>query len=124
MLLISIILPTYERAHFIEKAINAISQQTYSCWELIIIDDGSTDNTEELVKELSVNIKNEIKYLKQENKGPAVARNTGIKKAKGDYVAFFDSDDLWLPHHLFDCIEVLNNNKDVSWVYGDFKLFN
>lgn len=122
--LISIILPTYQRAHFIAKAFASIAEQTYQHWELIIVDDGSMDDTESIVKALSAQSKNAIHFIKQPNQGPAVARNTGIKAAQGKYLAFFDSDDLWLPHHLNDCVQALEANKKVAWVYGACKRMN
>jgi glycosyltransferase involved in cell wall biosynthesis len=118
MKLTSIILPTYNRAEFIEDAFNSILSQQYLNWELIIVDDGSSDNTSEIVSAFTHRIANNIIYIKQENQGPAVARNTGIAKASGDYIAFYDSDDIWLPHHLKNCISVLEKNPEVSWIYG------
>ena len=119
--LVSIILPTFNRAHFLAQAINSICAQEYKYWELIVVDDGSTDNTASELEMLTRNITQEVIYIKQKNSGPAQARNRGIEEAKGDYLAFFDSDDLWLPHHLKICIEALRLNKDVGWIYGACK---
>jgi glycosyltransferase involved in cell wall biosynthesis len=86
----SIILPTYNRASFISKAIESVIDQLYNKWELIILDDGSTDNTKEIV--LSFN-DDRIRYIYQENKERSAARNNGIRNAKGEYICFLDSDD-------------------------------
>lgn len=96
--LVSVILPTYNRAHTLLRAVNSVLNQTYKNLELIIVDDCSIDNTEEVVK----NIKDErIIYIRQAcNKGAPVARNLGIKLAKGDYIAFQDSDDEWMVEKL------------------------
>jgi glycosyltransferase involved in cell wall biosynthesis len=95
---VSIIIPTYNRAHVLGRAIRSVLAQTYQDFELIIVDDGSTDNTERLVK--SFNSK-KIRYIRhRENKGPAAARNTGIRSAKGDFIAFQDSDDEWVSEKL------------------------
>jgi glycosyltransferase involved in cell wall biosynthesis len=96
-MLVSAIVPTYNRAHIIGKTIESIMKQSYSDIELIIIDDGSTDNTEQAIQKYI--IKNpSIKYYYQKiNRGCACARNKGIDMASGEYVAFLDSDDQWLP---------------------------
>ena len=91
--LISVVIPTYNRGKVIRKSIESVLIQSYKNIELIIIDDGSTDNTEFVVKKIS---DNRIKYIKlNENKGACYARNIGIKKAKGKYIAFQDSDDIF-----------------------------
>ncbi len=107
-MLFSIIIPTYNRADFIGKTINSVLNQTYKNFEIIVIDDGSTDNTREVVN----NIKDErIHYYKKENEERAAARNFGVKKAKGEYVTFLDSDDLFYENHLEEANIFLSNNK-------------
>ncbi len=104
-LLVSVIVPTYNRAQLLPKAIDSILGQTYSKIELIIVDDGSTDGTEQILQ----NYGERIRVLRQENAGPAIARNRGIRAAKGDIVAFLDSDDLWLPTKLQRQMELLES---------------
>jgi len=90
---VSVIIPTYNRAHLIGRAIQSVLNQTYQDFELIVVDDGSTDNTNEVIKEFSQKDKR-ILYIKHDkNKGGSAARNTGIKAARGEYIAFQDSDD-------------------------------
>lgn len=97
---VSVIIPTYNRAYLIGKAIKSVLNQSYQDFELIVIDDASTDSTEDKIKEYQKK-NNRIKYIKHmKNKGSSAARNTGIKAAKGDYIAFQDSDDEWLPGKL------------------------
>jgi glycosyltransferase involved in cell wall biosynthesis len=115
---VSVILPTYNRATFLKEAFDAIKQQILTDWELVIVDDGSTDGTREVVQSLAADIPQVVEYLYQENQGAYGARNTGLDKATGKYIAFYDSDDLWLPHHLSHCVEALEQNDDVDWVYG------
>ena len=115
---LSIILPTYDRARFMPEAIASIRAQAFDDWELIVVDDGSTDGTRGLVEELFGGVRQPTRYVYQENQGAYGARNTGMDLARGQYVAFFDSDDLWLPHHLRDCVAALDENQDVDWVYG------
>lgn len=93
----SIVIPTYNRAHFLSTAIKSVLNQRYTDWELIVVDDGSTDNTKEVV--MRYNDKR-IKYIYQENAERSVARNNGIKQAKGEYICFLDSDDYYLPEKL------------------------
>ncbi|MEI7497655.1 MAG: glycosyltransferase [Candidatus Falkowbacteria bacterium] len=96
--MISIILPTYNRANILPNAIKSVIAQTYSDWELIIVDDGSTDNTREIVNGFLTDSR--ISFVNQENFGPIVARNNGVKMAKGNWLAFLDSDDIWLSEKL------------------------
>jgi glycosyltransferase involved in cell wall biosynthesis len=114
---VSIILPTYNRAGFLPQAFEAIRQQRWSDWELIVVDDGSTDNTRELVAELSCGWPQVVHYVYQENRGAYTARNRGLDLAQGRYVAFYDSDDRWLPDYLTKCVEALEANPEVDWVY-------
>jgi glycosyltransferase involved in cell wall biosynthesis len=92
--LISVIIPTFNRGIYITKTIKSVMAQTYKNIEVVIVDDGSTDNTEDLVNQLEVKY-NKIKYYKQQNQGVSAARNYGIDKSTGKYIAFLDSDDLW-----------------------------
>jgi glycosyltransferase involved in cell wall biosynthesis len=115
---VSIILPTYNRAKFLPQAFDSIRAQTWTDWELIVIDDGSTDDTASLVERLGAGLARPPRYVRQENQGAYGARNTGLDLARGRYIAFFDSDDVWLPHHLYDCTTALDANPEVDWVYG------
>ncbi|MGL1862062.1 MAG: glycosyltransferase [Pseudodesulfovibrio sp.] len=95
--LVSIILPTFNRAAFLPDTLDSVFAQTYTHWELIIIDDGSTDNTVELLKSYD---DPRVKYIYQENQGVSGARNTGIAQCAGDMIALLDSDDIWMPKKL------------------------
>jgi glycosyltransferase involved in cell wall biosynthesis len=114
----SIILPTYNRARFLPQAFEAIKGQQFQDWELIVIDDGSTDITRELVADLGRGWTQPVRYVYQENQGAYAARNRGLDLADGASIAFFDSDDVWLPHHLDNCVNTLEANPHVDWVYG------
>jgi len=119
---VSIILPTFNRRRFLPAAFQAILGQDMQSWELIVVDDGSTDDTRELVAGLSVSLPQRVAYVHQENQGPYAARNTGLRIARGEYIAFYDSDDLWLPHHLSTCVSALEENADVDWTYAPCEL--
>lgn len=97
--LVSIITPSYNTAKYIEETIQSVINQTYTNWEMIIVDDCSTDNTDEVVSKYLVDPR--IRYLKNEkNSGAAVSRNYALREAKGKWIAFLDSDDLWSPDKL------------------------
>ncbi len=109
--LVSIITPTYNCGKYIEQTIESVILQTYRNWEMIIIDDCSTDNTEEIVQEYQKRYE-KIIYKKLEfNSGAAIARNTGIKMAKGKYIAFLDSDDRWKEKKLEKQINFMRTNN-------------
>lgn len=95
--LVSVIVPAYNRAHTVKETVDSILNQTYRNLEIIVIDDGSKDNTQDVLHAYGERIRN----IRQENAGQMVARNRGIKEAKGDIIAFLDSDDIWLP----TCVE-------------------
>ncbi len=95
---VSVIIPTYNRANLVSRAIKSVLNQTYQDFEIIVVDDCSEDNTEEIVKSFN---DSRIRYIKhKKNKGGSAARNTGIKRARGKYIAFLDDDDEWLPSKL------------------------
>jgi len=117
---VSVIIPTYNRAHLVGRAIRSVLNQTYQDFEIIVVDDGSTDNTEEVVKGFN---DDRIRYIwHDENRGGAAARNTGIKAAQGEYIAFLDSDDEWLPEKLEKQVKAFEDAlPDVGVVYTDFR---
>jgi len=97
--LVSIITPSYNTANFIGKTIESVLEQTYQNWEMIIVDDCSQDNTDEVVQQYLVDER--IRYIKNEvNSGAALSRNRALKEARGRWIAFLDSDDLWSPNKL------------------------
>jgi glycosyltransferase involved in cell wall biosynthesis len=117
--LVSVVLPTYNRAHLLRRAIQSILSQTYQNFEVIVVDDCSRDNTEEVVKRFC---DERIRYVRnKERKGAPFSRNVGIKVARGEYVAFQDSDDEWLPKKLEKQVDVFKNSpKEVGAVYTSF----
>jgi len=115
--LFSVIIPSFNRSNFIVEAIESVIMQTYPNWEICIVDDGSTDNTYEKIKHLLANKK--IKYQYQENQGQSVARNNGIKLAKGKYICFLDSDNAWLNDRLEIALSSIIENPESDIIYGD-----
>jgi len=115
---ISAVIPTYNNADYIEDAINSILNQSHPVDEIIIVDDGSSDNTEELVKAISKTAANII-YIKQANQGPSSARNRGIEAAGGDWIAFLDADDLWTSDKVALQITALKNEPQLKLIAAD-----
>lgn len=120
--LVSIIMPSYNTAQYIEKTIKSVLDQTYTNWELLIVDDCSTDNTDEVVKNYLTDKR--INYLKNEqNSGAAVSRNRALREAKGQWIAFLDSDDLWMPEKLEKQICFMKE-KGYFFSYTDYEEIN
>lgn len=115
-MLITVIIPTYNSAQYLTAAVESVLQQTFKDLEILIIDDGSKDNTSELVKSFG----DKVRYIYQENAGVSIARNNGIKESKGKYVAFLDADDTWLPTKLEKQVKALKDNPDYKFCFSDF----
>ncbi len=113
MPIVSVVIPTYNAISYLPKTLESVLNQTFTDFEVIIIDDGSSDNTQEWISNL---VDPRIKTIRQTNQGVAVARNTGIAVALGDYIAFLDSDDLWKPTKLEQQVQCLEANPDVGLV--------
>jgi len=110
---ISVIIPTFNRKKTLGRAIQSVSNQSLSPFEILIIDDGSNDGTKEWVKESF----QDIKYIYQNNQGVSSARNKGIKYAYGDWVAFLDSDDEWLPNKLYEQVKAIGSNPEIKFFH-------
>ncbi len=113
--MVSIIIPTYNRADLLERAIKSVLAQTFTNWELLIIDDGSTDNTKSIIEKYLSDKR--IKYIYQENKGPGAARNNGIRQAGGEFIAFLDSDDSWKTEKIEKQVKILEENKNYDFCF-------
>ncbi len=120
--LISIITPCYNYAHFLPETIDSVLQQKYSHLECIIVNDGSSDNTEEIAQKYC-QLDARVKYVKQENQGLPSARNTGISMAKGKYILPLDSDDKIAPDYASKAVKVLESNPNMGIVYCETKFF-
>lgn len=119
MSLISVIIPTYNCAKYLAEAIGSVSRQNFRDFEVIIIDDGSTDNTKEVVECCTQSLNNEIKFISQENKGLACARNAGIHAAAGKYIALLDADDMWLPNRLKEGVSLLEQQREIGLAHSN-----
>jgi glycosyltransferase involved in cell wall biosynthesis len=114
--LVSVIIPTYNRGDLVTKAISSVINQTYKNLEILVVDDGSTDNTSEILKKISQNHENLV-YLHKPNGGCASARNKGLENARGDYFSFLDSDDQWEQYAVEKMVDTLLS-KSVDIVYS------
>jgi glycosyltransferase involved in cell wall biosynthesis len=121
---VSVILPTYNRATFLPEAFESIRSQTLNDWELIVVDDGSTDGTRQIVERLQLETDRPLRYVFQKNQGAYAARNTGLDHATGPYIAFFDSDDLWAPTYLERTVSALDRQPTLDWVYTACRRIN
>ena len=122
MAVISVITPTYNRARFLPAAVASVLSQTFGDFELIIVDDGSEDNTPDVLKPFFADRR--VRYVYQENQGQSHARNLALKQATGDFIAFLDSDDVWAPDKLEKQLAVFRANSEVDIVHGDEATIN
>jgi teichuronic acid biosynthesis glycosyltransferase TuaG len=120
--IVSVIMPAYNASNYIQESINSVIAQTFANWELIIVDDGSTDVTWEIIAK-NRNQDQRIYYFYQENGKQGKARNLGISHAKGKYIAFLDSDDFWIPEKLAIQLEEIQV-QNVDLVFSDSYVFN
>lgn len=116
---VSVVITAYNSACFIRDALQSVVDQTYTNYEIIVVDDGSEDGTGRIVKSSDIS----CAYIYQENQGASAARNTGLRAARGDYVNFLDADDLLLPDKLSNQVAFLDSHTDVDIVYGDTVYF-
>ena len=108
---ISAVIPAFNASHCLGRAIDSILAQSYPAEEIIVVDDGSTDDTAVVAKSYG----EPVRYIYQDNSGASIARNTGVTAAKGDWIAFLDADDEWLPEKLQRQVEIISNNPELRW---------
>ena len=120
MVKVSVIIPAYNGERYIGEAIEGILAQTYSDYEIIVVDDGSTDNTCQVIQQYG----DRIKYLSQTNQGVAASRNLGLTTAQGEYIAFLDQDDLFFPHKLASQVTLLDHNLSLGMANSGWQIVN
>lgn len=114
--LVTVVIPTYNHARYVVEAIESVLAQTYRHWEIVVIDDGSTDDTADVIRRYP-----DVRYIYQANRGLPGARNRGLQEARGEYVVFLDADDRLLPRHLEANVAAFALRPDAGWVAGDFR---
>jgi glycosyltransferase involved in cell wall biosynthesis len=112
---VSVVIPSYNRREFLLEAVDSVLAQTYRNWELIVVDDGSTDGTGEALRQYD----GRVRYIHQPNQGVSAARNRGLELAEGEFIAFLDSDDLWLPEKLRIQVGFMDDNAEAHICYTD-----
>lgn len=118
--LVTVVIPTYNSAIYLAEAVESVLAQTYRRFEIIVVDDGSTDHPQAVLEPFG----SKVEYFRQKNLGPSAARNTGIRLGRGEVVAILDADDLWLLDKLEKQVQFMANYRDVGLVFGDAELFN
>lgn len=113
-MLFSVVIPTYNRAALLREALNSVFAQEFTDFEVIVVDDGSTDETKSVARSFG----ERVRFFRQENRGPGAARNLGIHRASGEYVAFLDSDDVWFPWTLATHVETIRASARPSFISG------
>jgi len=119
MMVVSVIIPCYNQAHFLGDAIESVLAQSYPSFEIIVIDDGSPDNTAEVAARYPG-----VRYVQQTNQGLSAARNTGIRESRGEYLVFLDADDRLLPHALRDGLACFHDHQEAAFVSGHHRYIN
>jgi glycosyltransferase involved in cell wall biosynthesis len=124
--LVSVITIFLNAEKFIQESIESVFAQTYDNWELLLVDDGSTDGSTVIARRHAEKYPEKVRYLEHDghqNHGMSATRNLGIRKAKGDYIAILDSDDVWLPHKLEEQVTILDSHPEAGMVYGRTKFW-
>lgn len=117
---VSVVIPCFNYGRFLRDAVASVRAQTFADHEILVVDDGSTDDTEAVARDLG----GAVRYLRQANQGPSAARNTGIAAARGRYIGFLDADDTWHPEKLARQVQILERRPEVVFVYTDSTYFD
>jgi glycosyltransferase involved in cell wall biosynthesis len=115
---VDVIIPAYNAAKYVAAAIESVLAQTFSDWRVLVIDDGSTDETAEVVAPYVARLEGKIKYIKRINGGVSAARNTGILNSSAEFLAMLDADDIWLPCRLAESLKVIEARPEIGLTYG------
>ena len=121
-MLVSIVMPAYNRERYLADAIDSVLAQTYTQWELIVVDDGSTDSTAAIGQSYANRFPGRVIFVSQKNGGPTAARNNAIRRSSGKLIAFLDSDDLWVPTKLERQVRAWDSGGDIAFVYTGYEM--
>ncbi|MHC5184212.1 MAG: glycosyltransferase family 2 protein [Planctomycetota bacterium] len=116
MVSISVVIPVYNCGRYVARAIESVLNQTHPVQEIVVVDDGSTDNSSTVIESYET----KVRYIYQQNAGASAARNAGIEAASGNWIAFLDADDEWLPNKIELQVGLLNSNPDIVWVSSNY----
>ncbi|MGH9541796.1 MAG: glycosyltransferase family 2 protein [Terriglobales bacterium] len=115
---VSAIVPCYNTAKYLPAALDSVIAQTYGDWEIVLVDDGSTDNTPAIAAEYKKRLGDRLQYVRQENRGLSAARNTAIRSARGEFLAILDADDIWLPERLARGVALMDADAEVALLHS------
>ena len=115
---VSAIVPCYNTAKYLPAALDSVIAQTYGDWEIVLVDDGSTDNTPAIAAEYKQRLGDKLQYVRQENRGLPAARNTAIRSARGEFLAILDADDIWLPERLARGVALMDADPEVALLHS------
>ena len=118
---VTVVIPFYNRARTLSRALDSVISQTFTGWEVVLVDDGSTDESLKVAERYAHEYEERIRVFRQENGGPGAARNTGIAKARGSFIAILDSDDEWSPIFIERVLAAFNACPEVDWVYTNVR---
>jgi len=119
--IVSVIMPTFNRGKYLHRSVSSVINQTFKDWELIIVDDGSSDNSFQIINEFIFRFEN-VRYMKHSNRRTPLATNAGILASCGKYLAFIGSDDEYKPEYLMQRVEFINSNPDVDFIHGGIEI--
>ncbi len=115
---VDVIMPTYNAAKYLPLAIESVIAQTFEDWRILIVDDGSSDNTAEIVASFAERLGPKLKYIQQANGGPSKARNNAIRQSTAEFLAFLDADDIWMPNRLSESLKRFEGRPGIGLTYG------
>ena len=118
MATVGVIIPAFNAARYLPVALESVASQTFEDWQVLLVDDGSTDDTSEIVAPFLARFGTKMKYIRQQNRGLPAARNTAIRESTTELLALLDADDVWLPNRLEDTVKALRDNARAGLVYG------
>lgn len=121
---VDVIIPAFNAARYLPLALESVSSQTFDDWHIVLVNDGSTDATDEVVAPFLERFGSKITYIKQKNRGLPASRNTAIRSSDSEFIALLDADDVWMPNRLTESVAVLKAQKDVGLTYGLVTLIN
>lgn len=124
MATVDVIIPCYNGAKYLSFALESVVAQSFDDWRILVVDDGSTDNTSEVTDPYLKRLGGKIHYIRQENRGVSAARNTAIEAATAEFLAFLDADDMWLPCRLADSLELMRRRPEIGLTYGGITLID
>jgi GT2 family glycosyltransferase len=121
---VDVIIPAYNTAKYLPFALESVGAQDFDDWKIVLVDDGSTDNTQQVIAPFLERFGSRMICVRQENRGLPAARNTAIKSSDSEFLALLDADDVWLPHRLSESLKVFRKRPDVGLVYGGITLID